>query len=297
LKKGNEIVAAVQCWIVKIPIFGWGIAHVKCGPMWQKSDTEKNHEIFRYIVRALKKEYADKRGLLLRVIPNIADGHIESIISILTEEGFTKCKTSPYYRTFIIDLSHSEAELRKALKRRWRTKLKHAEKFPIGVIEGSGKDIFASLIDIYNETRTRKKFKDNLDINDVRRINEQLPDEQKMRILICTFSGEFVGGHLVSSVGKTSVALFNGNTNKGLEIGGSYFLWWHLIKRLKERGYHWFDLGGIDPINCSGTYQFKHGLAGSLGKDVTFDSFDYYLNLPSRLVMLIADRFWKFIKS
>jgi hypothetical protein len=40
-------------------------------------------------------------------------------------------------------------------------------------------------------------------------------------------------------------------------------LQWTLIRWLKENGFKWYDLGGIDPERNPGVYHFKRGLSGS----------------------------------
>jgi lipid II:glycine glycyltransferase (peptidoglycan interpeptide bridge formation enzyme) len=296
LKKGAEVVAAAQCWIIKVPLFGWGIAYVKCGPMWRRNNTAGNCEEYKAIIRALKNEYAEKRGLLLRVMPNVVDGKSDEICSIFTGEGFMKCSSTAPYRTFVLDLTCSEEELKKGLSSQWRRKLKRSEQEPFQIIEDANAEAFDAFVDIYEETRNRKKFTDNLDVSDLRRINELLPDAYKVKIFISTIDESKMGGALVWPTGKTAILLLTGNTAKGLELHGSYFLTWHVINRMKAMGCRWLDLAGIDPEKYPGTYQFKRGLAGNLGKDITFDQFDYCKSLPSSLITMTMDHIRKLIK-
>lgn len=297
LKKGPEVVAAAQCWTIRIPVFGWGIAYVKCGPMWHRNNAEGDREEYRTIIRALKKEYAGKRGLLLRVMPNVVTGECAETCSILTGEGFTKCAGAAPYRTFVLDLTCSAEELKKGLSTQWRRKLKSSEREPFQIMEDANPGAFDAFVDIYEETRIRKGFTDNLGVGDLRRINELLPDAYKVKIFISTINGKKMGGALVCPTGKTAILSLTGNTAAGLEIHGSYFLTWHIVNRMREMGCQWLDLAGIDPEKCPGTYQFKRGLAGNLGKDITFDQFDYCTNLPSRVVTMAADRVRKVVKE
>ena len=296
LKKGTEVVAAAQCWIIKVPLFGWGIAYVKCGPMWHRNNAIADYQDYKTIIRALKNEYAEKRKLLLRVMPNVVNGKSDEIYSIFAGEGFMKCTSTAPYRTFVLDLTCSAEELKKGLSSQWRRKLKRSEQEPFQITEDASAEAFDAFVDIYEETRIRNNFTDDLDINDVRRINELLPEAYKVKIFICTNNAENVGGALVCPTGKTAILSLTGNTAKGLELHGSYFLIWHVLNTMRAMGCQWFDLAGIDPEKCPGTYQFKKGLAGNLGKDITFDHFDYCKSFPSRLVTMTADRVRKFIK-
>jgi len=297
LKKGAEVVAAAQCWIIKIPVSGWGIAYVKCGPMWHRNNTDGDSEAYKTIIRVLKKEYAGKRGLLLRVMPNVYDGKCDEIYSIFSREGFIKCTGAAPYRTFVMDLNCTAEELNKGLSAHWRQKLKRTEQLPFQVREDTNAEVFDTFIEIYEETRARKNFTTNLKVDDLRRMNEFLPDAYKSKIFISTIDGKKMGGAIVCPTGKTAILTFTGNTAAALEIHGSYYLTWYVVNRLKAMGCHWLDLGGIDPEQCPGTFQFKRGLAGKLGKDITFDHFDYYESLPSRVVTMAADRVRMFINN
>ncbi len=59
-----------------------------------------------------------------------------------------------------------------------------------------------------------------------------------------------------------------GATANGIRsVGGtgfkaSYLLQWRVIQAAHERGFQWYDLGGIDPEDNPGVYHFKQGLGG-----------------------------------
>jgi lipid II:glycine glycyltransferase (peptidoglycan interpeptide bridge formation enzyme) len=58
-----------------------------------------------------------------------------------------------------------------------------------------------------------------------------------------------------------------------------------MIMWLKENGYKWYDLGGINPEENPGTYQFKRGLSGALGQNQTkIGQYDFYNNHRANLL-------------
>lgn len=291
LRRGQEAIAAGQCWIIKMPAINRGIAYFKCGPIWQKSHASARRDELELIVRALKQEYAEKRGLLLRIMVNGINGHNYDIEPILTQEGFCKCRRSVPYRTIILGLDCTEMELRKAAKRQWLNNLKHAEKHPFEVIEGGAEILFDKFNALHRETVSRKGFNKALKVDELRHISTLSTEPCKARVIMCALDGEPLSGVLVCPSGKNAVILFSANTVKGLELHASQYVWWHTAQILKQAGVRWLDLGGIDPDTCPGTYQFKKGFAGALGDDTTFEQYDYCNSVASKVAASACDWF------
>jgi CelD/BcsL family acetyltransferase involved in cellulose biosynthesis len=84
-----------------------------------------------------------------------------------------------------------------------------------------------------------------------------------MRILICEQDGVPVAGLVASAMGDSAIYLLGATSDNGLNAKGAYLLQWTLIQWLKENGFKWYDLGGIDPEGNPGVYSFKRGLSGT----------------------------------
>ena len=84
-----------------------------------------------------------------------------------------------------------------------------------------------------------------------------------MRILICEQKGVPVAGIVTSAMGDSAIYLLGATSDDGLNAKGAYLLQWTMIQWLKENGFRWYDLGGIDPQGNPGVYSFKKGLSGS----------------------------------
>jgi lipid II:glycine glycyltransferase (peptidoglycan interpeptide bridge formation enzyme) len=83
-----------------------------------------------------------------------------------------------------------------------------------------------------------------------------------MRILICELDGIPVAGLVASAMGDSAIYLLGATSDNGLNSKGAYLLQWTMIQWLKENGFKWYDLGGIDPEGNPGVYSFKRGLSG-----------------------------------
>jgi lipid II:glycine glycyltransferase (peptidoglycan interpeptide bridge formation enzyme) len=183
------------------------------------------------------------------------------------ESAFCRFKGEPLvadntYRTIVVDLSPSVEVLRKKLDPKWRNKLAGSEKKDLRVIAGSGNEEYRTFCQIYSQMRQRKTFETTVDVEEFGRIQQDLPEPQRMRVLICEDKGVPVAGLVASAMGDTAIYLLGATSDDGLKSKGAYLLQWTLIKWLKENGLKWYDLGGIDPERNPGVYHFKRGFSG-----------------------------------
>lgn len=264
LRKGNQVIGLAQATIRKAPLLNAGIAYIPWGPLWQKKENGNNFEHFQLLIRALKDEYASKRGLLLRVAPHYIENECSNDVGlILNNEGFQNDASSSRYRTFIVDISPALPEIRKKLDQKWRNQLNRSEKNGLTTMEGNSEKLYQIFLNLQNEMLERKKYEPGVDYDEFRKIQEDLPEHLKMRVIICEYEGEPVTATIGSAIGNTGIYLLGATGDKGLKLKGAYLSQWLMIQWLKERGCLWYDLGGINPEKNPGVYHFKAGLSGS----------------------------------
>jgi len=116
---------------------------------------------------------------------------------------------------------------------------------------------------MYKQMRERKAFESTADVEEFGRLQEDLPEAHRMRILICEQDGVPMAGLVASSMGDSAIYLLGATSDDGLNAKGAYLLQWTLIQWLKENGFKRYDLGGIDPQRNPGVYHFKSGLSGA----------------------------------
>src|SRR5437660_5338455 len=85
LKEDGNNVSVAQARIVRVPLTHVGIAYIRWGPLWRRRLTEERPELFRQVVRALRNEFACKRGLVLRLLPALFDTDPPCFAAILAE--------------------------------------------------------------------------------------------------------------------------------------------------------------------------------------------------------------------
>lgn len=270
LRKGDNVVAAAQARIARLPVLRTGIAYVMWGPMWQPTGAPENVEVFRQAVRALRNEFSLQRGLVLRLYPMAFREQYEDLKQIFQEEGYRSTEDGRVKRTLILDLSPSLEEIRANLDQKWRNCLNRAEKNGLELIAGEEEGLFDEFKKIFIGMVRRKGLVDLTDVNHLKMVQRDLPQDFKLKVILCRQNSEFSAGAIFSAIGKTGVYLSGATSDAGMKTNGSYIVQWAFVKWLKENGFLHYDLNGINPDTNPGTYHFKRGLAGKRGREVEF---------------------------
>jgi lipid II:glycine glycyltransferase (peptidoglycan interpeptide bridge formation enzyme) len=265
LKQDGEVLGMAQLRIIRPTPLKFGIAYLRWGPIFERRGRPSDPEVAQLMAGALIAEYVEKRRLFLRVIPNAFIGSprasaIQTAFSSFTQEPLASENT---YRTFVLDLAPALEELRRNLDRKWRNQLTRAEKNNLTVVTGSGLEEYKVFCQIYRQMRQRKTFETTVDEKEFLRIQEELPESHRMRILLCQENGVTVAGMVATAMGDSAIYLLGATSDEGLNAKGAYLLQWNMIQWLKENGTKWYDLGGIDPETNPGVYHFKKGFSGS----------------------------------
>lgn len=264
LKKDGEVMGMAQLRIIRPTPLKFGMAYLRWGPLWERRGRPLDSEAPIRLARAIEEEYVKRRELFVCILPNVFAGTqraevFQSAFSKFTDETNEPVDT---YRTFLVDLTPPLEELRRRLDAKWRNKLKGSEKNNLTVVSGHGSEEYRSFCEIYTQMRERKSFETSVDADEFERIQEALPESQRMRVLICQDKGVPVAGLVASAIGDTAIYLLGATSDAGLNAKGAYLLQWTMIAWLKERGVKSYDLGGIDPEGNPGVYYFKRGFSG-----------------------------------
>ena len=265
LKRNGEVWGMAQLRIIRPTRFNFGMAYLRWGPLCHRRGRELDAEAALGLARVLQEEYVRKRGLLLQILPNAFAGSpraalFESAFSSFTHEPQTSANS---YRTFVLDLAPPIEQLRKNLDKKWRNQLTRSEKNGLKIVAGNGTREYRTFCRMYAQMQQRKGFESTVDIEEFGQLQEDLPETHRMRILICEQDSIPVAGLVASAMGDSAIYLLGATSDDGLNAKGAYLLQWTLIQWLKENGFKWYDLGGIDPEGNPGVYSFKKGLSGT----------------------------------
>jgi hypothetical protein len=265
LKRNGEILGMAQLRVIRPTRFNFGMAYLRWGPLCHRRRRELDAETCLQMARALQEEYVGKRGLLLQILPNAFAGSpraalFQSVFSSFTQEPQA---STNLYRTFVLDLAPPIEQLRKNLDGKWRNKLNQSEKKGLNIVAGNSGTEYRTFCRMYDQMWKRKTFETTVDVEEFGRLQEDLPENHRMRILICEQDEVPVAGVVASAMGDSAIYLLGATSDDGLNAKGAYLLQWTLIQWLKENGIKWYDLGGIDPEGNPGVYTFKKGLSGA----------------------------------
>ena len=270
LRKDDEIVAAAQLRIAKVPLLPLGAAYARWGPMWRLRGRSADPEVLRLALRGLLREYADKRGLSVRLLPLAFDSERASVEPLLAAEGFEHNALEGVQRTLLVSLEPPLADLRKGLEQKWRNCLNRAEKNDLEIRSGTDDELFAMFAGLYDQMHRRKGFQESSDVNEFRRMQAALPQASKLRIAVALSEGKPAAGMVCAGVGEMGVYLYGATGDAGMSTKASYLLQWQVLAWLKESGARSYNLHGINPDTNPGTYHFKAGLCGKNGQDLRY---------------------------
>jgi lipid II:glycine glycyltransferase (peptidoglycan interpeptide bridge formation enzyme) len=270
LRRRGQVVAAAEVRLFTVPFTTRGIAYVRWGPLWRRRGGVESSEVLRQALRTLHDEYVRRRRMVLRIVPRLTLEEHPDAVRVAADEGFARLHRRTPDRTLVLPLHGDLAELRQNLAQKWRNHLNKAEKAGLSVIAGSGLDLFDEFAVVYGEMLRRKGFAPTADLTRHRRLQEALPDNMKMGVLLARHDGRSCAGVIYSALGDTALYLFGATNEAGMRTSASYLLQWETVQRLKARGLRAYDLHGINPESNPGTYSFKKGLAGKTGVTRTF---------------------------
>jgi lipid II:glycine glycyltransferase (peptidoglycan interpeptide bridge formation enzyme) len=280
----QNLIGLVQVRVRTVQILKRGIAYILNGPIWQKKNQENNIQIFSDILAALREEFVVNQKLLLRINPYVFSDKISNF-DFIENLGFKRLEKVRQYQTFVLYLDKDLDELRKSFKQKWRNCLNQSERNGLEIREGNDQELFNEFLGIYNQMMARKKFKQYVDPNKMGKVNEELDDVYKMKIIIAYKDYLPIACIIGTAIGNTGIYLLGASNETGMQNKASYLLQWEMIKWLKQKGCQRYDLGGINLDDNPGVYHFKSGITNQevlgMGTYETYNS-----KLSKRIVSL-----------
>lgn len=173
------------------------------------------------------------------------------------------------YSSSLVDLLLTSDELEKNLKPNWRKNLKKAKReVHIKYNEYDANEI----MDLYDGFLKRKSIP-----GIPRHILEYLFALEAPPFEVLTAHnrlGEKIAYKVLYKHGSTATSFIAWNTEEGLEKNARTLLIYSSMLHLKNLGFRYFDLGGVDDINTEAVAKYKRGMGGKdyrlLGEFIKF---------------------------
>ncbi len=261
VRREEQVIGAAQLRIKQLPLLHAGLAYAYFGPLWRRNGVETGDLVD--VLSGLREEFGGRRGLDVRIVPNLSTALAdEASIRAFADAGFETDADECPYRTFVIDLAPSAETLRGQLAQKWRNGLNQGEKRGVRIETSRDTTAMERFEALYDVMWSKKQFETGVRVTSFRRLQERLPESQRLTVLLAFVGDELAAGHVSSTLGETCIYMLGASNAIGRDHKASYVLQWQAILEAQRTGARWYDLGGIDPEENPGVYHFKAGLNG-----------------------------------
>lgn len=256
-------VGAAMILIQPLPLRIGSIAVAKWGPMLARTDGPEAHALYKEIIEALVAEYADRRHMLLSVLPHASLEDENPAVSYLAGRGFSFGSVLKFPNRYLVNLRLDDSAQRKSLAQKWRYHLNKSEKEGLSFRRGELHELEA-FDRLYQAMTERKRFDDHSAYATVEALVNDLPLGLKPELFFVEQGEELVAGAIIFTAGDRAVYLYGATNDRALPLRAGYFMHWHIIRWLRDNTRaRWYDLGGTDGFQ--GLHQFKKGMVGDAG--------------------------------
>jgi lipid II:glycine glycyltransferase (peptidoglycan interpeptide bridge formation enzyme) len=261
-REGRELIGGCLMMIQRLPLGLSQIAIAKWGPVLAKADRPDALAVYERMIDALVDDYAERRGMMLSILPRASLTRTNFEYAHLIGRGFRKGTMLGFPSRYIVNLRLSDDEQRKSLGQKWRYHLGKSEKAGLS-FEHAGAERRPEFDALYEAMTDRKRFADHSAYETVPALLE-MDEALRPELFFVRHDGQVVAGAIIFKAGDRAVYLYGATNGKALPLRAGYFMHWHVIRWLRDHtAAKWYDLGGTDGFQ--GLHQFKKGMVGDRG--------------------------------
>jgi hypothetical protein len=239
--------------------------------------------LYARMVETLIGEYAQRRGMMLTVLPRAQPAVGSAEHDYLSGRGFVAGTNVPFPDRYVVDLNVPDAEHRGRLASKWRYHLGHAERAKLD-FEVADADRLPAFAALYESMTDRKRFPDHSAYDTVPALMAASAPALRPQLFFVRKDDAIVSGALIFTAGDTAIYLYGATNEQALPLRAGYFMHWEIMRWLKQHSRaRWYDLGGSDGFQ--GLHQFKKGMVGTSGAILPLAPM---LNYGSKTSMLLG---------
>lgn len=280
LRKAGSPVAGARLAIYRLPGWPQGLALIRLGPFWRRSDRPADPATYRAVISALVEEYCVRRGHCLTIRPRPNPEFFDQECAILKEFGFVERRKIPAPERYLVDASLDEGAQMKSLEQKWRYNLRQALPHGFDVRLCETDDDVATFHALYERMASRKNF-GHAGMFKATGELMRLPESIRMRLVLASLNGKPLVGATVGVLGDTAYYVHGASDDEALPLKAGYALQWWILSWLRGLEARWYDLGGS--LQNEGLRQFKKGLTGKRGATVSMREFDTWAKPGGRI--------------
>jgi len=264
VSRNGEIIGGAVIVLFRVPGSERGLAIVKWGPLWKRPDRAVDPRNFERIVAAIKREYVDRRGCFLSVLPHADPDHGAIVARVLERLGFTHGAQLAHPERYLVNVEIGPEDLRASLEQKWRYNLKKAEKNDFTAEFADPEDGLDRFMALYEQMLGRKQFQDFSAIDTLPSLMRGSIEAHRPRIVLVHHDGAPTAGAVIDTSGERAVYLYGATDHRALPLKAGYVMHWWIAEWLcRQPQIRWYDLGGSD--GDKGLHQFKKGFVGKDG--------------------------------
>ena len=261
--EGDRVAGGCLVMVQPLPLKLGAIAVAKWAPMLARSNRPDALLVYSQMIDLMVAEYAERRGMMLSVLPRATLGERNDRYEHLTGRGFNTGAELLFPDRYIVNLRLGDDEQRKSFHQKWRYHLNKADKAGLSFerADPSRRPEFDTL---YHQMVDRKKFPDHSAYDTVPALMDIADHALRPELFFVRHQREVVAGAIIFKAGDRAVYLYGATSAHALELRAGYWLHWQIIRWLRDNTQaRWYDLGGTDGFQ--GLHQFKKGMVGERG--------------------------------
>lgn len=245
---GRDITSIVQVLVKCYPL-SIGVVWIPGGPVGNVVDWDSGLQAMICSITGVRMLYC-RFNSMKPFLPE--DG------SKLTSSGWQR-PSSPLLSglSLLYQPAFSEAESLRQCSGNWRHNLRRSAKHGLRVYRWD-KPNADEMIGSYVLMQNYKKLTTQITRQEIVSILE-IFREQSVLVRCDDEAGNMLSFRGALIYGEKAWDIFAATTPSGRNFYASHASFWELMKLCRERNVHWYDMGGVDPVNNPGVYDFKRG--------------------------------------
>ncbi|MCB1516343.1 MAG: peptidoglycan bridge formation glycyltransferase FemA/FemB family protein [Hyphomicrobiaceae bacterium] len=262
-REKGEVVGGTMMMVQPLPLKLADIAVCKWGPVLKDVKSADKARVYASMVRTLVDEYADRRGMMLSVLPKAVPAPRNFMVEVLEKQGFARGSGLLFPSRYIVNLRLDDEAQKRSFAQKWRYHLNKSLKADLTFEHGDATRL-REFDALYQAMSDRKRFADHSAYDTITTLFETDIDAVTPELFFVREGGEVIAGAIIFKAGDTAVYLYGATVDRALPLRAGYFLHWHIIRWLRDNTRAtWYDLGGTDGFQ--GLHQFKKGMVGTAG--------------------------------
>lgn len=224
-----------------------------------------NSDYFNYFHKYLINFAKEKQVHFLRIRP--PHFYNDELVSEYKKIGY---RFAPMYLqaeyTLLLDLTKSEEDLLKGMRKQTRYYVKKAQTSGVSVEVSSKREDVSRFFQLYEKTVERQHFVP-YGLTFFEHEFDALCSDNAIEIFFGMHDGKAISTAMVVYYGDKAYYHHGGSIRTNPDLFAPYLVQWEIIKRVKKKGYKTYDFFGVAPTDDpthprAGLTTFKRGFGG-----------------------------------